>query len=162
MSFLSELLSPDNGIRSLTGKDPIHEARNRSRGPGPDTSAQDAYTAMTRDQWASYVNTFVPIENRLIDYAMNPQVVTDAMNRASQDVNDSFAAQQGATQRRLRGMGVTLSADEQQAQARSYGLSKSLADVGAQNMARDLTVQRQQQVVGNPAPTAAMGLKGAG
>ena len=62
----------------------------------------------------------------------------------------------------MRRLGVAGCADEQQAQARSYGLSKSLADVGAQNMARDLTTQRQQQVVGNPAPTAAMGLKGVG
>ena len=57
--------------------------------------------------------------------------------------------------RRLGGLGVSLTADEQQAQQRSFGLSKSLADVGAQNMAGAITRQRQQQILGNPAPTAA-------
>lgn len=114
--------------------------------------ANNTFAAITRQQWANYVNTFVPIENKLIQYATDPGVVSDAMERASQGVTDSFAAQEGATQRRLKGLGVTLDADEQQAQSRATGLAKSLADVGAQNVTRDLTVQRQQSILGNPAP----------
>lgn len=122
--------------------------------PGSPTYAGDSYAAMTRDQWARYVEQFVPIENQLIQYATDPTVVSNAMAEASRDVTASFDAQQGATTRRLRGLGVALDTDQQQAQQRQFGLSKSLADVSAQNIAGNLTRQRQQQVLGNPAPAA--------
>ena len=118
------------------------------------TPVGDAYARLTRDQWYTYVNTFVPIENKLIQYATDPTVVSGAMQNASEDVTGSFDAAQAGAQRRLQGMGVTLDADEQKASDRSYGLAKSLADVGAQNNARDLTRSRQQSLLGNPAPDA--------
>jgi hypothetical protein len=115
--------------------------------------ASDIYAALTREQWQNYVSTFVPIENQLIQFATDPNKPLEAMAEASRDVNAAYAAQQGAMQRRLSGLGVSLTADEQAAQQRSFGLSKSLADVGAQNVAGALTRQRQQSVLGNPAPT---------
>jgi len=119
---------------------------------GSKTYAGDTYAALTRDQWAQYVSTFVPIENQLIKYATDPATVDNAMSEASSDVNKAYDAQQGSTQRRLAGLGVNLDADQQKAQQRSYGLSRSLADVGAQNTAGELTRQRQQSIIGNPAP----------
>ena len=110
---------------------------------------------MTRDQWSDYVNNFVPIENKLIQYATDPSVVSDAMKQASADVTGSFDRQQSETQRELRGLGVTLSADEQAAQQRQFSLSKSLADVQSQNTAADLTRQRQQSILGSPMPQGA-------
>lgn len=124
-----------------------------SGGPAA-TPVGDAYAALTRDQWNTYVQTFVPIENKLIGYASDPGVVTSAMADASQDITGAFDAQQASTGRRLKGMGLTLDADEQRASDKSFGLAKSLADVGAQNTARDVTVQRQQNILGNPAPEA--------
>jgi len=107
---------------------------------------------MTRDQWANWVGTFMPLQNKLLEYATDPSTVSNAMAEASENVNDAFAAQQGITQRRLAQQGVSLSADEQGAQDRAFSLTKSLADVHAQNTARDLTKQRQQSIMGNPAP----------
>lgn len=118
------------------------------------TPVGDAYARLTRDQWYTYVNTFVPIENKLIQYATDPTVVSGAMQNASEGVTGSFDAAQAGAARRLQSMGVTLGADEQKASDRSYGLAKSLADVGAQNNARDLTRSRQQSIIGNPAPDA--------
>ncbi len=131
----------------------------RNRTP-PSTAASDAYAALTREQWLNYVSTFVPIENQLIDYATDPNRPLEAMKEASADVNAAYTAQQGALQRRLGGLGVSLTPDEQAAQERSYGLSKSLADVGSQNMAGALTRQRQQAILGNPAPTPVPGSGG--
>ena len=116
------------------------------------TYASDTYAALTRDQWANYVNTFVPIENQLIAYATDAGKPLEAMAQASQSVNAAYDAQVGATERRLRGLGVSLTDDEQAAQQRSFGLSKSLADVNAQNMAGAITRNRQQSILGNPAP----------
>lgn len=121
------------------------------------TQAADTFAALTRDQWATYVSTFVPIENQLIDYATDAGRPDQAMAEASTRVNAAFDAQVGSTDRRLRGLGVVLDAGEQAAQQKSYGLARSLADVGAQNLARDLTVRRQQSVLGNPAPQGAQG-----
>ena len=115
-------------------------------------SAQDTFAALTREQWADYVNTYVPLENQLIQQATDPEAANRAMASASQNVNDAFAAQQGATDRRLRGLGLQLTPEQQAASTRATALSKSLTDVGAQNVARDLTVQRQQGILGNPAP----------
>jgi len=119
---------------------------------GSKTYASDTFAAVTRQQWADYVNTFVPIENSLIRYATDPTVVSGAMADASQGVNQAFDAQEGATQRNLKGLGVALTPEEQIAQTRSTGLARSLADVGSQNVARDLTVQRQNSILGNPSP----------
>ncbi len=123
--------------------------------PGSKTYANDTFAAVTREQWNNYVQTFVPIENQLIKYATDPTVVSGAMQQASQDVNSAFNAQQGATGRKLQGLGVSLSPDEQQANTRSMGLQRGLADVQAQNTARDLTTQRQQSILGSPAPQGA-------
>ena len=118
----------------------------------PDTYAADTYAALTREQWQDYVTNFVPYENKLIDYSTDPNVVANNMVGASADVNASFDARAAATTRRLGGLGLTLDADEQRVSTRTMGLARSLADVGAQNTARDSTLARQQSILGNPAP----------
>jgi hypothetical protein len=129
---------------------------------GSKTYAGDTYAALTRGQWQQYVSTFVPIENQLIDYATSPDTVNNAMAEASKDVNASFDAQSGATGRRLRGLGVNLTPEQQGVQQRSMGLSRSLADVGAQNTAAELTRSRQQQILGNPSPQGGQPLMAGG
>ena len=124
-------------------------------GGNDSTYASDLYASLTRDQWANYVDTFIPIENKLIKYATDPSVVSDAMASASTDVNKAFDAQQGVTQRRLSGLGVQLSPDEQAASTKAAGLDRSLVDVQSQNTARDLTKQRQQSILGSPVPQGA-------
>lgn len=123
--------------------------------PASSTYAGDTFAALTRQQWSDFITTFVPLENQLIAQATDPQVVRDAMSEASTNINQSFDAQSASTDRRLRGLGIQLSPEEQAARKRSEGLTRSLADVGAQNTAREMTVRRQQSVLGNPAPQGA-------
>lgn len=47
---------------------------------------------------------------------------------------------------------MALNAEESKAATRTLGLSKSLADVQAQNKARDQTIARQQSILGSPVP----------
>lgn len=119
----------------------------------PSTFAQDTYAAVTKDQWYSYLNSIgVPQEQALQKFATDPSVVTNAMAGASQDVGQAFDRQGEATQRRMDSLGLTLNEDEKAAAARNTNLSRSLADVNAQNMARRGTRALQQSVLGNPAP----------
>lgn len=116
-------------------------------------SADQTFAALTRQQWADYMRNFVPYENRLISYSNDPSVVTDAMGEASADARQAFANRAASQQRQMRGLGLTLNADEQRAADRSTNLAASLADVNAQNTARDATVARQRSVLGSPVPT---------
>jgi hypothetical protein len=120
-------------------------------------SASDQFATLTRSQWANYISTFVPYENKLIDFATSTTAVGDEMAAASQNVNTAFDRQGAATTERLQGLGLSLNADEQKAATRSLGLARSLADVNAQNSARDATMQRQRSILGLPAPGIAGG-----
>jgi hypothetical protein len=117
------------------------------------TPAGDAYAKLTRDMWDSYVTNFMPYENKLIEYANDPSVVTNAMSKASDIVDQSFQAQQASTTRRLKGLGLQLNDQEQAATDRSSSLAKALASTGAQNAVRDETISRQKAILGNPVPT---------
>lgn len=118
----------------------------------PKDYASQTFAALTRQQWDDYLRNFVPLENQIIEYATNPQTVNDAVMMARTDVANSFEAQQGINERRLRGFGLTLDADEQRAADRSMGLARSLADVTAANLTADRVRDRQQSLLGNPAP----------
>ncbi len=122
--------------------------------PGSDHFAQDMQAAMSRDQWQQYLSTYVPIENQLIQYAMDPETVTKAVAQNRADVATQFAAQPGMQQRRLRGYGIQLDPDQKAAADREFGLQKSLADVSVANTTRDTVLNRQMSIMGGPAPQA--------
>lgn len=119
----------------------------------PKDWAQQTFAELTRQQWDDYLRNFVPLENLQIQYAMSPNTVTQAVSNARGDVADSFATQQGITERRMRGLGLQLNPDEQRAVDRSSGIAQSLADVSAVNLTTQRVKDRQQSILGNPAPT---------
>lgn len=120
--------------------------------PARGLSAQETFAALTRAQWDEYLSTYVPLENMMINYATDPNAVNQAVSAARRDVGMSFDAQQGINQRRMRGLGLTLDADEQRAADRSSALARSAADVSAANLTADRVRERQQGLMGNPAP----------
>lgn len=113
-------------------------------------SAAQSYADMTRQQWSDYVQNFVPIENQLISYATNEGNITGAVNRAMTNVDQSFEAQQGMQQRRLKGLGVELTPEQKAASDRETALSKSLSEVQGANSARMGVVQNQLSLMGGP------------
>lgn len=121
--------------------------------PWSTTYASDLLTNMTRQQWTDYVKNFMPVENNLINYAMDQQQPAIAMTRASEGVDTQFASQAGQTQRRLSSVGAKLTPEEQKVADRDTANTKSLADVGAQNTARDTTIDRQRSILGAPSTT---------
>lgn len=129
-------------------------------GMGTKDYASRTFEALTRQQWDTYLSEFVPLENQMIQYAMSDATVDDAVMQARHDVGQAFDQQQGMQQRRLRGYGLQLDEDEQRAADRSTGLARSLADVNAANLTTQRVRDRQNSLLGNPAP--AMGAAGAG
>lgn len=132
---------------------PIDPATN----PQAKDFAQQTFAALTRQQWDDYLRNYVPLENMVIDYATNPQTVSDAVLNARTNVAQAFDTQQGISDRRLRGLGITLAPDEQRAVDRQTGLAKSLADVSAANLTTERVQQRQQSLLGQPAPNLRSG-----
>lgn len=117
-------------------------------------SAQDTYAGLVRQTWADYMSQFMPLENLAIDYASDPLEVSRAMQRASASSTTQFDAQQGITERGLRGRQITLRPEEKAAADRESSLSRSLADVQAQNVAGQQTLGRQRSILGQPLPVA--------
>ncbi len=115
-------------------------------------SAQELYADMSRKQWQDYLTTFVPIENQLIQYAMDPETVTNAVANAREDVSAQFGARQGMLDRQMRGFGTTLDPEQKAASDREFGLQKSLADVSAVNTTTAMVKARQMGIMGGPAP----------
>lgn len=144
--------APWFGAPPLPSYQPPPAANTDPMSLGSGMSASDTFANLTRSQWANYITQWVPYENKFIDYATDPTVVSKAMQDASQNVTGAFDRQGAATEERLRGLGLTLNADEQHASNRSLGIAKSLADVNAQNTARDQKLARQQSILGNPTP----------
>lgn len=116
------------------------------------TFASDTFAELTRRQWADYQKNTVPYENKLIEFATSKTVAADAMDRAGASVGAAFDRQTEMTQDNLRGLGLTLNADEQAAATRSTGLSRSLAEVQARNQAGMQIRGLQKSLLGNPTP----------
>lgn len=131
---------------------PAADAQPGGAPAGKPLSAQETFAALTRAQWDQYLSDYVPLENLMINYAMDPNAVNSAVAEARRGVAQTFEAQQASNQRRLRGLGLTLDPEEQQAADRSTALARSLADVSAANLTADRVRGRQQALMGNPAP----------
>lgn len=110
-------------------------------------SAEATNAALTRQDFSTWVNTSMPYEDKYFEYATDPTQAAKAMESAQANVAGAFDRQAAATERRLRPLGG-LNPEEQAVATRSLALAKSAASAGAQNRARDLTLQRQQAILG--------------
>ncbi len=116
-------------------------------------NAARTFAALTREQWNTYLSQYVPIENQMIEYATSDATVGNAVTQARQNVSTAFDQQPAMQARQLRGLGLTLNEDEQRASTRATGLARSLADVNAANLTAQRVTDRQQSILGNPAPS---------
>lgn len=113
-----------------------------------DKYGMDTMTALSRDQWDTYLQTFMPMENNLIRYATDISKPAVNAERAIEQVGQSFEQQTGMQERRMKAYGIQATDEEKAALSRSTALNKGLAEVQAGNMARDATIRRQRSVLG--------------
>ena len=100
-----------------------------------------------REQQQRYRDTFVPVEDRLAEDAMNwdsPERQAEMAAQARADVLNSAQAQQQAQNRQMASMGIDPRSGRAAGIDSATALTTALSSAGAQNQARDLT--RQQGV----------------
>lgn len=104
--------------------------------------AQDTALTNAATDRARYENTFVPLQDQIINDAKNydtPEAQAAAAAAAGADTQSAIAGQQAATERQQASMGVNPNSGRFQGTQRAQGLNSALAVAGAKNDARETT-----------------------
>lgn len=112
----------------------------------PDYTMINAQADVARDMWEHYQNTYVPLENELIEYASDPaKVKTEAAAEAKGDFMSAAAL---APERLAREAGRYggLTATQQKQADKQLTLSSALGTVNASNMATRAVNDRMLEV----------------
>lgn len=126
--------------------------------------------AITRDQYADYVNRLQPYEDQL--YAeMTPEhraeLLDQELTTAGESVDKQFDASRDIMGRQTSRYGLSLNPDQRQSVDRSFGLQNVLGKVGARNLTRrnayerDMGAMRDLAQVGREMETTASSAAGA-
>ncbi|MBA4285478.1 MAG: hypothetical protein C0434_08105 [Xanthomonadaceae bacterium] len=111
------------------------------------TYANDLLGVITRDQYRDYLRNFYGIEDEILKYATDDTQPLKSAQEAQRLVSGSFDAVAGQIDRRNRRMGISLNADQQQAQQRSLAIQKGLSTTAAMNRASTSTYDRQNALL---------------
>lgn len=119
-------------------------------------SASNTLAQLVQQQQANYQAMYEPVENQLIDYATNPNTISNAQARAGANASIASAGAAQGLNKTLEGQGIKLTPVQEQAQQRKLGLQASLSKVGAMNTAGQQTYDTISQVLsGGAAPNIA-------
>lgn len=108
---------------------------------GSDPAARRARIA--RQQFDRYMDTFVPIENEYVDFAMGGAGLEEAVGEARESVDTAFDSQRGQVQRGLSRYGATRSPSERASARRQNLLREAAASDQATNTARRAVEDRR-------------------
>lgn len=124
----------------------------------PVGSAQDMAAQILASEFSSWEQTFKPIESKMLNQSSlnNPNILPDAVNKATADTGTAYDAMSGAQQRKLAAQGVNASPAQQQASRRILSLSKAAAVAGAQNQARQGVATQDELIALGTAPNPQM------
>ena len=106
------------------------ERRDRDSGGIATTAAQ-----VTRDQWQHFLDVYKPLENQVLERAMQTDFSAEG-DRASSQVQAGLASAAGTYERNLRRAGTALTSEERTALARRRSTSGTRAKAGAENLTR--------------------------
>jgi hypothetical protein len=112
------------------------------------TNPSQALGNIASQEWSTYLQNFVPEENALISYAMNPNLVAQNMQLAQQQQEQSNTQATGIEERRLAQFDTQLTPEQKAAADKTRGISNATSTVNAANVAKDVTVANQMGVLG--------------
>ncbi|MEW5251060.1 hypothetical protein [Microbulbifer discodermiae] len=137
-------------------RDQAYGANSGRGGVYFDGSAENTLARIYRAEWQDYLKRFAPYEDKAIDFATNPEAVTEAVDRAGEAMDQSFATSKESLQRDRSRFGLSMSPREQASESRSNAASGTAAKLAARNNTRMHVQDRQQQVMSG---TGAIGLR---
>ena len=117
-------------------------------GPVPDPTA--ALGAISSQEWSTYMQHFVPMENQLIQYAMNPNQAATNMATAEGLQQQESKQASGIATRQLQQQDTQLTQQQQEAAGKQRGINAASAIVNTANQAKDVTVANQMSILGAP------------
>lgn len=110
--------------------------------------AADKRAELARKEWESYKETYIPLENRLIDLIGNEQELDAALGQADLSVRNAFSSSRDQFARDLSRRGVSMSALEREQLGRESNLAETAARVEAANRVRQRDFERDTQTIG--------------
>lgn len=116
-----------------------------------DHYASDLLASITRGMWDDYKDRFLPIEDMLIDKALNPDVAGRTA-AASQHVNKAYDVSGKMLTDKFHSYGLEMTPEQKKSYGRQSNLSRGLADVQAQNRTRANIRDEQMQILTGLAP----------
>ena len=125
---------------------------------GAALGAQDTALTNAATDRARYENTFVPLQDQIINDAKNydtPEAQAAAAAAAGADTQSAIAGQRAATERQQASMGVNPNSGRFQGTQRASDLNSALAVAGAKNDARETTRNTGQALRMNAAQLGA-------
>jgi hypothetical protein len=99
-------------------------------------------------EWQTYLQHFVPYENQLIQYAMDPNLPAQNMKSAIQTQQTNNAQAAGIESRRLAQFDTKLTPEQRKAADLTRGIAGATSVVQAANQAKDQTVATQMGILG--------------
>ena len=117
---------------------------------GISTAASSQLGAISQDEWSTYLQHFMPMENTLLQYAQNTQLPGQNMTAALGVQEQANSMAEGMQQRQLNQFDAQLNPEEAAAAKKARGISDTVANVQAANQAKDVTVANQMSIMGAP------------
>jgi hypothetical protein len=135
---------------SLPGIGNLNQVSQALSQPQGVSDPSAALGAITASQWSTYLQHFVPEENQLIQYAMDPNLAGKNMQTAQNLQEQQNQQSTGIQTRQLQQFDTSLTPEQQAAAGKTKGIGDAMAKVTAANQAKDVTVANQMGIMGAP------------
>jgi hypothetical protein len=143
-------MTVSNTPPSLPGIGNLNSVTANMRNAPAVNDPTQALGAITASQWSTYLQHFVPMENQLIQYAMDPNLAGKNMEIAQGLQEQANQQSTGAQTRQLQQFDTALTPEQQAAADKTKGIGDAAAKVTAANKAKDVTVANQMGIMGAP------------
>lgn len=104
---------------------------------------------IARREWADYKKRFVPLEDLMLRYAQNPNLITDPLRqRATEQINSQYGLAQPMADRRLASYGLSMNPEQRARFQNRTAMDKNLAQVQANNQIKRFGEEQLYNIIG--------------
>jgi hypothetical protein len=140
--------TPPPSLPGIGNLGAVTQASYNNAGQVSDPS--QALGAISASQWSTYLQHFVPMENQMIQYAMDPNLAAKNMQAAQGMQQQANQQSTGIQTRQLEQYDTSLTPEQKAAADKTKGITDATSNVTAANKAKDATVANQMGIMGAP------------